>query len=379
MSESNKKHIYLDYNATTPVHPQVLQSMLPYFTTHFGNPSSSLHEWGWVAEQAVENARQQVASLLGATSPEIYFTSGATESLNWAIKSIVEVYKNKGNHIITTLVEHSAVLAVLRFLEQKQKIQLTYLEVDTNGQINIHDLQNAVQDTTIAVIIGYANNETGILQTQMAAISQIVHSKKAIVLSDTTQAVGKIKTLVDELGIDIACVSGHKIYAPKGVGAIYIRRKNPRVVMEAMLHGGEQENDLRAGTLNVPGIVGLGKACELAKQELAHYQNHTKSLQNTLESLLTTKNNSIHIIGKNTPRLPNTSAIYFEEHSAADIVKIASTVGFSIGSACNSNSKASHVLLAMHFSEKMTKNTIRISTGWDTTQEDIHYFCNQIV
>ncbi|MCE9539413.1 MAG: aminotransferase class V-fold PLP-dependent enzyme, partial [Bacteroidetes bacterium] len=261
-----KSPIYLDHNATTPVDKRVLEKMLPYFTEKFGNASSRTHAFGWVAEDAVKTAREQVAQLINCLAQEIIFTSGATEAINLAIKGVWENYQTKGNHIITVKTEHKAVLDTCKSLERKGA-EVTYLSVDREGLIDLEELKNALRPQTILVAVMYANNETGVIQP-IKQIADLIHANNSVFMCDATQAVGKINCDVEDDHIDLMCLSAHKFYGPKGVGALYVRRKNPRVTLYPQIDGGGHERGLRSGTLNVTGIVGLGKACEIAQLEM---------------------------------------------------------------------------------------------------------------
>src|SRR6201994_3545663 len=272
--------IYMDNHATSPLDPRVLEAMLPYFTTKFGNAASRNHSFGWEAEQAVETAREQIAKLIGATAKEIIFTSGATESNNLAIKGIAEMYRERGNHIITQVTEHKAVLDTCKRLE-KYGYRVTYLPVQKDGLIDLDDLKRAMDDKTILVSIMFANNEIGVLQP-VAEIGKLCHERGVIFHTDATQAVGKVPVDVIKQNVDLASISGHKMYGPKGVGALYVRRKNPRVQISAIIDGGGHERGMRSGTLNVPGIVGLGKACAIAQEEMAKEGCTLAGLRNRL-------------------------------------------------------------------------------------------------
>ena len=300
--------VYLDNNATTPVDPEVLDTMLPYFTQHFGNASSRQHAFGWEANEAVEFAREQVAKLIGSENKEVIFTSGATEAINLALKGVYENYFSKGNHIITLETEHKAVLDCLHRLE-KMGAEVTYLPVDAKGLADLDALSAAIRPSTILISVMYANNETGLVQP-IKSISTLAKKHGIIFFSDATQAVGKIPVDVQEDGIDLMAFSGHKIYGPKGVGALYVRRRDPRVSLKAQIDGGGQERGLRSGTLNVPGIVGLGKATEICrlsmKQEAARLQELRNYMENALLALEETTVNSM-----NAPRLPHVSNISF--------------------------------------------------------------------
>lgn len=360
--------IYLDYNATTPVDENVLQEMLPYFSVKFGNAASTTHLPGIAAKEAVERARLQIANTIHCEAQEIVFTSGATEALNLAIKGVFNLYKNKGNHIITTKTEHKAVLDTCRFLEKKGA-EITYLNVNSEGVIDIQALTEAISDNTILVAIMYANNETGVLQP-ISEIAKITHAYNAIFLSDTTQAIGKLPINVQDAGIDLMCISAHKIYGPKGVGALYIRRKNPRVHLEPLIHGGGHERGWRSGTLNVPGIVGLGQACaiisEISIKNIEHLKAH---FENDLQQYF---GNTITINGKHAPRLSNTSNITFPFKAVDFIRATKNKLAISTGSACTSaENTPSHVLTAMGLSKEQAERSIRFSFGKYTTKDEV--------
>lgn len=358
--------IYLDYNATTPVDEQVLQEMLPYFSVKFGNAASSTHLPGAQAKVVVENARAQIAQTINCEAQEIIFTSGATEAVNLAIKGVYNLYQSKGNHIITVETEHKAVLDTCKFLEKKGA-QITYLKVDKNGLIDLNELENAITEKTVLVCVMYANNETGVIQN-IPGISKIVHAKNSIFFCDATQAIGKILVDVQADGIDIMCLSAHKFYGPKGIGALYVRRKNPRVTLEPLIHGGGHERGLRSGTLNVPAIVGLGKACEIIS-----LNNEIEDLRNYFENILLQKfSDAIIINGKNVNRLPNTSNITFP-FKAVDFIRHTKTkLAIATGSACTSaENTPSHVLTAMHLSKEKMEKSIRLSLGKYTTRDEI--------
>src|SRR5687768_8191609 len=285
--------IYLDHNATTPCDPRVVEAMIPYFTNSFGNAASRNHPFGWVAEEAVDNAREEVAKLIGADPKEIIFTSGATEGDNLALKGVFEMYASKGNHIITCNIEHKAVLDTCKHIE-KEGGEVTYLKVKDNGLIDLAELEAAIRPTTILIAIMYANNEIGTVMP-MKEISAIAKKKGILVFSDAVQAVGKIPVDVNKDGIDLMAFTAHKMYGPKGVGALYVRRKNPRVKVTAQIDGGGHERGMRSGTLNVPGIVGLGMACELSLHEMSKDAQHTALLRDKLEaSLLTIEETSVN-------------------------------------------------------------------------------------
>jgi cysteine desulfurase len=363
--------IYLDYNATTPVDERVLEEMLPFFSEHFGNAHSSTHQYGWYANGSVEKARQQVASFIGAEATEIVFTSGATEAINMALKGVYEAYQTKGNHIITTKTEHKAVLDTCEYLKEIGA-EITYLNLDKEGRIDLEELKDSFTSKTILVSILAANNETGVLQ-DLEKISQLTHEHHAIFFSDTTQLAGKLPIDVNEVGIDLCCISGHKLFAPKGVGAIYIRRKNPRVNLIPLFHGGSQENGKRSGTLNVPSIVGLGKACEISKTEFWDSNAHISKIRGYLEHQLL-EIPHLKINGSTRHRLYNTSNIYFPTLKNGDSVfsHIKLKYAVALGSACTSAvAETSHVLKAMGLSKEEAENSIRFSLSKHNTIQEM--------
>jgi cysteine desulfurase len=362
--------IYLDYNATTPVDERVLEQMLPFFSKNFGNAASTTHQHGWIAKQAVDHARGQVASLINAEESEIVFTSGATEAANMAIRGVYDVYNKKGNQIVTVKTEHKAVLDTCEYLE-KNGAEITYLDVDAEGLIDLQQLEHSITDKTILVAVMFANNETGVIQP-VEQIGKIVHEKKSIFFCDATQAAGKTEIDVQETGIDLLCVSAHKLYGPKGIGALYVRRKNPRVTLPALIHGGGHEKGLRSGTLNVPGIVGLGAVCELAQKETWDNNTHISKLRAYLEHQLLDIP-GVRINGSTKSRLYNTSNICFSGHEAAKLIAAWSPY-FSVasGSACSSAlPEPSHVLQAMGLNEADSYASIRFSFGKYNTQEEV--------
>src|SRR5437764_119259 len=297
-----KLPIYMDNHATTPVDPRVLEAMMPYMTNVFGNAASRNHQFGWAAEEAVENARGQIAKLIGATAKEIIFTSGATESDNLAIKGVAEMYREKGNHIITAATEHKAVLDTCKRLE-KYGYKVTYLPVQKDGLVNLDELKTAMTDKTILVTIMFANNEIGVLQP-VEQIGKLCRERGILFHTDATQAVGKVPVNVNTQNIDIMSLSGHKMYGPKGVGALYVRRKNPRVQLSAIIDGGGHERGMRSGTLNVPGIVGLGKACEIAMQEMPEESKRLAKFRDKLKDKLLKNLDETHVNGSMEHRLP---------------------------------------------------------------------------
>ncbi len=363
--------IYLDYNATTPVDERVMADMLPFFTNHFGNASSNTHQFGWYAQGAIEKARLQVAELIGAESSEIVFTSGATEAINMALKGVYEAYATKGNHIITCKTEHKAVLDTCAYLQEKGAL-ITYLNVDREGRIDLDELKNSFSDKTILVAIMAANNETGVVQ-DLEKIAQLSHEHNALFFSDTTQMAGKLLIDVNEMGLDLCCLSAHKFYGPKGVGALYVRRKNPRVSLIPLLHGGGHENNKRSGTLNVTGIVGLGKACEIARAEFWDDNMHISKLRGYLEHQLL-EIPDLRINGSTRYRLYNTSNLYFPtlKDGSSVFSHIKHHYAVALGSACTSaNAEPSHVLQAMGMNKEEAESSIRFSFGKKSQKEDV--------
>ncbi|HRP30566.1 MAG TPA: IscS subfamily cysteine desulfurase [Agriterribacter sp.] len=369
--------IYLDNNATTAVDPEVLQEMLPYFSTHYGNSASRTHSFGWYAEEAVKRAREQVAQLINAEPAEIVFTSGATESVNLAMKGVFEVYGAAGKHIVTCSTEHKAVLDTGKHLE-KLGADVTYLPVNKEGTIDLNVLESAIRPDTVLISIMLANNETGVLQPAKR-IGAIAKARDILFFTDATQAVGKIPVDVQQDQIDLLCLSAHKIYGPKGVGALYVRRKNPRVKLAAQIDGGGHENGMRSGTLNIPGIVGLGKACAIASQQMHDETRRIGSLRDQLEKELTTMQN-ITINGNIEHRLPNVSNLAFSGISGNTLLtEINRTIAVSSGSACTSaKPEPSHVLRSMGLPDGIAKNSIRFGLGRFTSWEEIEYTINTV-
>ncbi len=375
---SLKLPVYLDYNSTTPVDPRVLEAMLPYFSEKFGNAASKMHRFGWVADEAVENARKQVAALINAEPSEIIFTSGATEAINLALKGTCEAYRSKGNHIITVSTEHKAVLDSCKKLE-KQGASVTYLPVDRDGLIDLSELEKAVSDKTILISVMLANNETGAIQP-VREIADIAHKHNIIFLSDATQAVGKIKVDAQEQHIDLMPMSAHKVYGPKGVGALYVRRKNPRVSLIAQMDGGGHEKNLRSGTLNVPGIAGLGKACEIAGVELEYSVDRMQRLRDRLQAGFQKNIPDVKINGSVSHRLPNTLNVSFKNvESHVLMKKLINDIAVSSGSACTSAvPEPSYVLKAMGLDDATAYASIRFSIGKRTTEDDIDFVIKRI-
>jgi cysteine desulfurase len=367
-----KLPIYLDHNATTPMDPRVLETMIPYFTENFGNAASRNHSFGWHAEEAVDYAREQIAQLIGADPKEIIFTSGATEGDNLGIKGVYEMYASKGNHIITCTTEHKAVLDTCKHLE-KLGAEVTYLEVQPDGLIDLKELEAAMRPTTILVAIMYANNEIGVIQP-VKEISAIAKKHGALFFTDAVQAVGKIPVDVNADGIDLMAFTAHKMYGPKGVGALYVRRKNPRVKVTAQLDGGGHERGMRSGTLNVPGIVGFGKACELARLEMASDTERISKLRDKLENALKVIDES-YVNGNPAHRLPHVSNISFKYVEGEGLMMgFNKDIALSSGSACTSASlEPSYVLKALGLGDDLAHSSLRFGLGRYTTEEQIDF------
>lgn len=372
-----KLPIYLDNNATTPMDPRVLEAMLPYFVEKFGNAASRNHSFGWVAEEAVDYAREQVAKLINADPKEIIFTSGATESDNLALKGVFEMYASKGNHIITATTEHKAVLDTCKHIE-KMGGQVTYLEVNPEGLIDLKELENAITDKTILIAIMYGNNEIGVIQP-VREISAIARKHGVLFFTDATQAVGKIPVDVQADGIDLMAFSGHKMYGPKGVGALYVRRKNPRVKVTAQMDGGGHERGMRSGTMNVPGIVGLGKACEICMNEMESEAARLSVMRDRLENALMELEEA-YVNGSKEHRLPHVSNISFKYVEGEGLMMgFNKNIALSSGSACTSASlEPSYVLKALGLGDDLAHSSLRFGLGRFTTDEQIDYTINAI-
>ncbi len=372
-----KLPVYLDHNATTPCDPRVVEAMMPYFTHQFGNASSRTHSFGWQAEEAVELAREQTAKLIGAEPKEIVFTSGATESDNLAIKGVFENYATKGNHIITIVTEHKAVLDSCKHIEKKGA-EITYLGVNAEGLINLTELEAAIKPDTVLLSIMYANNETGTIQP-VNEIGAIAKKHGVLFFTDATQAIGKIHVDVIKDGIDMLALSAHKFYGPKGTGAIYLRRKNPRVKLATQLDGGGHERGVRSGTLNVPGIVGLGKAAELALQEMKSEAKRVSGLRDKLEEAFLRLGGTF-VNGSRINRLPHVSNISFGELEGQSLMmSFHKDIAVSSGSACTSASmEPSYVLKAHGLSDELAHSSIRFSVGRFTTEEEIDFAIEKV-
>jgi cysteine desulfurase len=370
--------IYMDYHATTPVDPRVFEAMRPYFTELFGNPASRNHSFGWQAEDAVEKARKQIASLIGATSKEIVFTSGATESNNLAIKGVAEMYAEKGNHIITAATEHKATLDTCKRLE-KEGVRVTYLQVQANGLIDMQQLRDAITDKTILISIMYANNEIGVVQP-IAEIGKLAKEKGVLFHTDAVQAAGKIPVNVIADNIDLLSISGHKIYGPKGVGALYVRRKGPRVQLSAQIDGGGHERGMRSGTLNVPGIVGLGEACAIAQKEMPEESKRMAYLRDKLKDKLTSALDEVYINGTMEHRLPNNLNISFAFVEGESLLMGINDIAVSSGSACTSATlEPSYVLKALGAGDDIAHSSIRFGLGRFNTEEEVDYVAAKVI
>ena len=372
-----KLPIYMDYHATTPCDPRVVEAMLPYFTEHFGNAASRNHPFGWEAEEAVEKARKQIADLIGASPKEIVFTSGATESDNLAIKGVAEMYREKGNHIITAVTEHKAIIDTCKHLE-KDGYRVTYLPVQKDGRINLDELKAAIGDKTILITIMAANNEIGVLQP-IAEIGKICHERGVIFHTDAVQIVGKVPFNVNDLGVHMASLSAHKMYGPKGVGALYVRRRNPRVLLAEQISGGGHERGMRSGTLNVPGIVGFGKAAELCRLEMAADTERLSQLRNRLNEKLHKNLDEIYINGSVEHRLPHNLNISFAYVEGESLLMGINDVAVSSGSACTSASlEPSYVLKALGAGDDLAHSSIRFGLGRWTTEEEVDYVVEKL-
>lgn len=363
--------IYLDYNATTPVDSRVLEAMLPWFTEGFGNAASATHAYGWQAAEAVEKARESLAATLSCTPQELIFTSGATEAINLAMKGVAEAYASKGRHMVIAATEHKAVLDTAEWV-RKRGGEITLLPVNEQGLVDPVTFEAAIRPDTVLAGVMYANNETGVLQP-LRALADASHAKGCLFMSDVVQAVGKIPVHVDELGIDLAPVSAHKLYGPKGVGALYVRRKSPRVTLLPQIEGGGHERGLRSGTLNVPGIVGLGMAVQIANEAMAREQARLGSLREQLENGCLAMG-GVCVNGGKAPRLAHVTNLAFEGFHARDVIRALPGLAVATGSACTSASpKPSHVLRAMGLPDSRIHGSLRFSLGRFTTEEDIHH------
>lgn len=373
-----KLPIYMDYHATTPMDPRVFAAMTPYFTEVFGNAASRNHSFGWQAEEAVEKARKQVADLIGANSKEIVFTSGATESNNLAIKGVAEMYAEKGNHIITAATEHKAILDTCKRLE-KEGIRVTYLPVMANGLIDLDMLKEAITDKTILISIMYANNEIGVVQP-IAEIGRIAKERGVLFHTDGVQAAGKIPVNVIADNIDLLSITGHKMYGPKGCGALYVRRRNPRVQITAQMDGGGHERGMRSGTLNVPGIVGLGAAAELCRLEMPEESKRLQGLRDRLRSKLEAELDEVYINGTMEHHLPHNLNMSFAYVEGESLLMGINDIAVSSGSACTSATlEPSYVLKALGAGDDLAHSSIRFGLGRFNTEEEVDYVAEKVV
>jgi cysteine desulfurase len=373
-----KLPIYMDNHATTPVDPRVLDAMLPYFTQKFGNAASRNHSFGWEAEEAVDKSRNQIASVINAKSKEIIFTSGATESDNLAIKGVIEFYKDKGNHIITCVTEHKAVLDSCRTLERNGKATVTYLPVDKYGMVDPDAVRAAITDKTVLITLMYANNEIGTIHP-VAEIGRIAKEKGIVFHCDAVQAVGKIPVDVERDGIDLLSMSAHKIYGPKGVGAIYVRSKGPRVRITPQMDGGGHERGMRSGTLNVTGIVGLGKACEIAQAEMAEETRRMLDLRDKLQAGIFERLDEVYLNGHPTERLPGNLNVSFAYVEGESLLMGISDIAVSSGSACTSATlEPSYVIRALGVDEELAHSSIRFGIGRFNTEEEVGFVTDRV-
>ncbi|MCA9500100.1 MAG: IscS subfamily cysteine desulfurase, partial [Nitrospira sp.] len=373
-----KLPIYLDNHSTTPCDPRVLEMMLPYFTEKFGNAASRNHSFGWEAEEAVEIARKQIAHLIHADAKELIFTSGATESDNLALQGVVEMYREKGNHIITSSTEHRAVIDTAKYLEKKG-VKVTFLPVDKAGMVSPDDVRNAITDQTILISIMMANNEIGTINP-VAAIGKVAKEKGVLFHCDATQGVGKIPVNVQEMGIDLMSFTAHKIYGPKGVGALYVRRKAPRVRLEAMMYGGGHERGMRSGTLAVPLIVGFGKACELCEQEMSTESVRMAKMRDRLQEGIMKSMDEVYLNGHPTERLPNNLNISFAYVEGEALLMGVKEIALSSGSACTSATlEPSYVLRALGVGSDLAHSSIRFGLGRFNTDEEVEYTIDRMV
>ena len=373
-----KYPIYLDYHATCPMDPKVLETMLPYFTTTFGNAASRNHEFGWTAEAAVEHARAQIAHLLGCSDKEIIFTSGATESNNLAIQGVAEMYKEKGNHIITSPIEHKAVLDTCEYLE-RNGYEVTYLKVDEFGRVSPDAVRAAITPKTILVSVMTANNEIGTINP-ITEIGKVCKEKGVLFHTDAVQAIGKVSVKPEQMNVDLLSLTAHKIYGPKGVGALYVRRKNPRVRLSPIMHGGGHERGMRSGTLNVPGIVGFGKAAEMAESLMVEEMARITKLRERLWDGIRNGLDEVYLNGHPTERLPNNLNVSFAFVEGESLMMGMKELAVSSGSACTSASlEPSYVLKSIGVGEDLAHTSIRFGLGRFTTEEEIDFAIDKVV
>ncbi|MGA9740575.1 IscS subfamily cysteine desulfurase [Candidatus Binatus sp.] len=373
-----KKPVYMDNHATTRVDSRVLDAMLPYFTEKFGNAASRNHSFGWEAEEAVDRSRNQIAALIGAKPKEIIFTSGATESDNLAIKGVVEFYKDKGNHVISCVTEHKAVLDSCRALERAGKATVTYLPVDKYGMVDPDAVRRAITDKTVLITIMWANNEIGTIHP-IAEIGKIAKEKGIVFHSDAVQAIGKVPVDFEKAGVDLASITAHKIYGPKGIGAIYVRSKGPRVRLTPQMDGGGHERGMRSGTLNVPGIVGLGAACEIAGLEMSEEARRLIQLRSQLQAGLFERLDEIYVNGHPTERLPGNLNVSFAYVEGESLLMGINDIAVSSGSACTSATlEPSYVIRALGIDDELAHSSIRFGLGRFNTLEEVDYVTDRV-
>lgn len=373
------KAVYMDYLATTPVDPRVVEAMLPFFTSTYGNAASRNHQFGWEAEEAVESARKSIADAIGAKPSEIIFTSGATESNNLSLAGLWEMYKDKGNHIVTLVTEHKCVLDTAEYLQREKGVDVTFLNVKDDGLVDINELKSALRDDTLLVSVMFANNEIGVLQP-IEEIGKLCKERGIFFHTDAAQALGKVPIDVEKLGVDLLSMSGHKVYGPKGIGALYVRKRKPRVKLKPIIHGGGHERGMRSGTLNVPAIVGFGKAVEIAVNEMQMETARAEKLRNRLESALLEQLDHTQINGNKDNRLPGLSNISFAYVEGEGLMMAIPDIAVSSGSACTSASlEPSYVLKALGLSDELAHSSIRFGIGRFTTDEEVDYVIESMV
>jgi len=372
------RYVYMDNNATTPLDPRVVEAMMPYLTRHFGNAASHNHPFGWKAEEAVEAARERIANLIHAAGKDIVFTSGATESDNLAIKGVAEMYAEKGRHIVTCKTEHKAVLDTCKYLETKGW-EITWLDPDGTGRVSAGQVEDAIRDDTVLITLMVANNEIGTLHP-IAEIGEVAKRREVLFHTDATQAPGKVPLDVDAMGVDLLSLSAHKMYGPKGIGALYVRRRGPRVRLACQMHGGGHERGMRSGTLNVHGIVGMGAAAELAAKEMPRDAARLRDLRDRLERLIVERVDHVRLNGHPTERLPNTLNLSFAYVEGEAMMLRMKDVAVSSGSACTSASlEPSFVLRAIGVPEELAHSSIRFSLGRFSKAEDVDHAAERIV
>lgn len=373
------KAVYMDYLATTPVDQRVVEAMLPFFTSTYGNAASRNHQFGWEAEEAVENARKSIADAIGAKPSEIIFTSGATESNNLSIAGLWEMYKDKGNHIVTLVTEHKCVLDTAEYLQREKGVDVTFLNVKDDGLVDINELKSVLRDDTLLVSVMFANNEIGVLQP-IEEIGKLCKERGIFFHTDAAQALGKVPIDVEKLGVDLLSMSGHKVYGPKGIGALYVRKRKPRVKLKPIIHGGGHERGMRSGTLNVPSIVGFGKAVEIAISEMQAETVRAEKLRNRLETALLEQLDYTQVNGNKDKRLPGLSNISFAYVEGEGLMMAIPDIAVSSGSACTSASlEPSYVLKALGLSDELAHSSIRFGIGRFTTEEEVDYVIESMV